>query len=68
MHHDPPLVIDAIANDTDFVPKEEVAYEVFLIRAQIAADPIDELAFAIDRVVEKKYHQDYGWHTPKVQL
>lgn len=65
---DPTLIKDAIDNDPKFKPKAGHLYEVQLIRATIASDPIPEPAFAIDRVIEKKYDINFGWITPLANL
>ena len=65
---DPQLINEAIDNDQDFEPKAGQFYEIQLIRGTIASDPIPEPAFAIDRVIEKKYDIDYGWVTPLVRM
>jgi hypothetical protein len=66
--YDAELIQQAIDNDPDFEPKPETLYEIQLIRATIASDPINEPAFAIDRVIEKKYDSDCGWVTPLVRM
>jgi hypothetical protein len=68
LNNDIQLMIECIDNDPNFNPKNGVLYEIFLTRATIAADPIPEPAFAIDRVVEKKYTEEQGWHTPIIRL
>lgn len=65
---DPQLIIEAIENDPDFKPEADNLYEIQLIRGTISSDPVDEPAFAIDRVIEKAYSVDYGWHTPLVRM
>jgi hypothetical protein len=68
LNSDIDLITEAIDNDPDFEPKNGVLYEIYLDRATIAADPVAEPAFALNRVVEKKYNADCGWHTPIVRL
>jgi hypothetical protein len=68
LDYDPQLIKDAIDNDPDFEPKAGQFYEIQLIRGTIASDPIPEPAFAIDRVIEKKYDVDSGWVTPLVRM
>jgi hypothetical protein len=65
---DPQLLHDAIDNDDNFEPKDETLYEIQLIRATIASDPIPELAFSVDRIIEKKYDEDFGWITPLIRM
>jgi len=65
---DPQLIKEAIDNDPDFEPKAGQFYEIQLIRGTISSDPIPEAAFAIDRIVEKKYDFDLGWVTPLVRM
>lgn len=64
---DIPLIQDCIDNDTDFSPKEEAIYEIYLDRATISADPIPEPAFAIHHVVEKVVSPHGEWETPLVR-
>lgn len=68
IYSDPQLIQDCVENDPDFEPKAGQLYELQLIRATIASDPIPEPAFAIDRIVEKKYDADFGWVTPLVRM
>lgn len=65
---DPHLIKEAIDNDKDFEPKAGQFYEIQLIRGTISSDPIPEPAFAIDRIIEKKYDIDCGWITPLVRM
>lgn len=67
INNDPQLISEAIDNDPDFNPKAGQFYEIQLIRATIAADPIPEHALTIDRVIEKVYDEDRGWITPIVR-
>jgi hypothetical protein len=63
------LITECIENCGEFDPKNGVQYEIYLDRATIAsAFPIVERAFAVNRIVEKVYHEDYGHHTPIVRL
>ena len=69
LNNDIELIQECIENDPTFNPRNGVMYEVYLDRATIAsAYPIQEPAFAINRVVEMVYNHDYGHHTPIVQL
>lgn len=68
LDYDPQLIKDAIDNDPDFEPKAGQFYEIQLIRGTIASDPIPEPAFAIDRIIKKKYDIDNGWVTPLVRM
>ena len=68
LYSDPQLIIECIENDPDFEPKAGQLYEIQLIRGTIASDPIPENAFAIDRIIEKKYDADFGWITPLIQM
>lgn len=69
LDHDIQLIKDCILNDPDFEPKTATLYELQLIRATIQSDPIDEPAFAIDRVIEKVYQKETGeWITPLVRM
>ena len=69
LNNDIDLITECIDNDLDFEPKNGVLYEVYLDRATIAADPVPEPAFSINRVVEKKYNNDLGtWDTPLVRM
>lgn len=66
---DPQLLQEAIDNDNDFEPKSETLYEIQLIRATIASDPVPEPAFVIDRVIEKvQDNENGGWKTPIVRI
>lgn len=65
---DPQLITECIENDSSFEPKAGKMYEIQLIRATIASDPIHEPAFCIDRVIEKTYDEDFGWITPLVRM
>ena len=63
------LITECIENDSDFEPKNGVMYEIYLDRANIQAPfPAIDPAFAINRVVEKKYSEDFGHYTPIVEL
>ena len=69
IYHDPDLITDCIENDPDFEPKAGQFYELQLIRGTIASDPVDEPAFSIDRVIQKKYcKQTESWVTPLVRM
>ena len=68
LYYDPQLIQECVENDPDFEPKAGKFYEVQLIRGTIDADPVPEHAFAIDRVIEKKYDADFGWVTPLVRM
>ena len=69
VHVDPQLAIDAIDNDSDFEPKGDTLYEIHLVRATIAADPVPEPALAIDRVIELKQDNADGlWSRPIVRM
>lgn len=68
LYIDPQLIAECIENDPDFEPKAGQFYEIQLIRGTIASDPIPEPAFAIDRVIEKKYDIDFGWVTSLVRM
>lgn len=68
LYSDPQLIQEGIENDPNFTPEPGKFYEIQLIRATIAADPVPESAFVIDRVVEKKYDPDFGWITPLVRI
>ena len=62
------LITDCIDNDTSFKPQNGVLYEIQLDRATIASDPVPEPAFAISKVITKRYDLDLGWCTPIVRL
>jgi len=68
LYSDPQLIVECIENDSKFKPKAGHFYEIQLIRATILSDPMPEPAFAIDRVIEKKYDVDCGWVTPLVRM
>ena len=69
LQDDVELIKEAIENCGEFEPQNGVMYEIYLDRATIAsAYPIQEPAFAVNRIVEKVYHEDYGHHTPTVRL
>ena len=66
LNNDIQLITDCIDNDPDFEPENGCLYEIQLDRATIAADPVPEPAFAISRIVRKRYDIDRGWETPIV--
>ena len=70
LYDDTERVVECIENDSEFEPKAGQFYEIQLIRATIAsAYPIFEPAFAIDRIIEKKYCNETGvWVTPLVRM
>ena len=69
LQDDVELIKEAIENCGEFEPQNGVMYEIYLDRATIAsAYPIQEPAFAVNRIVEKVYHEDYDHHTPTVRL
>ena len=63
------LINECIDNCGEFEPKNGVLYEIYLDRAKIAAPfPAIDPAFAVNRIVEKKYSEDFGHYTPIVEL
>ncbi len=68
LHIDPNLIIDAIENDDEFEPEAGQFYEIQLVRAMIASDPIPEPAFVVDRITKKQYDENQGWITPYKQI
>lgn len=63
------LIIDCISNYGEFEPKNGVMYEIYLDRANISTPfPAIDPAFAVNRIVEKKYSENFGHYTPTVQL
>lgn len=63
------LITECISNCGEFEPKNGVMYEIYLDRANIQAPfPAIDPAFAVNRIVEKKYSEDFGHYTPIVQL
>ncbi len=65
---DPDLIIDAIENHEDFSPKFEVVYEIVLVRALIASDPLPEPAFVVQSITETEQDENGGWGTPPVRI
>ena len=69
LDYEPILLREAIENDPEFKPKEDTLYELYLTRATIASDPVDEPAFAIYNVLEKTYSKEIeDWINPIVRL
>ena len=69
LHADIKLITECIDNCGEFEPKNGVLYEIYLDRAKIAAPfPAIDPAFAVNRIVEKKYSEDFGHYTPIVEL
>ncbi len=69
LQYDVELIQDAIENCSEFNPKNGVLYEIYLDRATIASSyPIVEPAFAVNKIIEKVYSEEYGHHTPIVRL
>lgn len=63
------LITECIDNCGEFEPKNGVLYEIYLDRANIQAPfPAIDPAFAVNRIVEKKYSEDFGHYTPIVEL
>ena len=63
------LIKEAIENSSEFKPENGVMYEIYLDRATIESSfPIQEPSFDINRIVEKKYHEEIGHYTPIVRL
>jgi hypothetical protein len=63
------LITECISNCGEFEPKNGVMYEIYLDRANIQAPfPAIDPAFAVNRIVEKKYSEDFGHYTPIVEL
>lgn len=54
LQYDIQLITDCIDNDTDFKPKNGILYELYLVRATIQSDPVDEPAFCLKDIVELK--------------
>ena len=54
------LITDCIDNHSDFEPKNGILYELQLVRATIASDPINEPAFAIREIIEMKRCKETG--------
>ena len=69
LQEDIELITECIDNCGEFDPKNGVLYEIYLDRAKIAAPftAIDP-AFAVNKIVEKKYSEDFGYYTPIVEL
>lgn len=66
---DPVLIESAIDNDTGFCLPKGVMCEIHLVRGTIQADPIDEPAFCVERIIEKKYDKEaMCWYTPLVRM
>lgn len=69
LNNDIALITECIENSGEFEPKNGVLYEIYLDRAKIAAPfPAIDPAFALNRIVEKKYSEDFGHYTPLVEL
>lgn len=69
LHSDIQLIKDCIDNDLGFDPENGVLYELQLVRATIASDPIDEPAFAIREIIELKRDQHTGeFSVPVIRL
>lgn len=62
------LIELAVDMDNNFEPEAETLYELHLQRCTIAADPVPERAFSIDKVVELSFDAEYGWHKPQKAL
>lgn len=69
LQDDVQLITECLSNCDEFEPKNGVMYEIYLDRATIAASfPIYEQAFSVNKIVEKKYNEDYGHHTTIVRM
>ena len=69
LQEDIELITECIDNCGEFEPKNGVLYEIYLDRAKIVAPfPAIDPAFSVNRIVEKKYSEDFGHYTPIVEL
>lgn len=70
VNEDPEILKNAIEMDDDLCElKEETLYEIQLIRGAIQGPfPAREPTFVVDRIIEKKFDEDFGWITPEPLL